>query len=397
MSEHNYQSDREVAEDPFLNYEASANQLSSNSRESTPRGSPWRAGMRSASLMTEPLEDSMYSDNNYLDNGVSFTKDENPLYSPSWPSLADVNVNSMKSNNAIQEHKAAKFVSEKSLEKVSTADNNLVLQELENLRERLNQVELQLSERPSSYLGYHNNLSPYRSPNSYPSLLPSTHSPHSPAPLSTMQTALMRLRTYHPSPIILKPVEQAVNHAITLVNTSPSSVVDALCRSLAELCLGLVQEAIDASILSQQESSNSLDLVRHTPPLNYTSSVDSSPQRMASDSYGRPSLHLNDPFPSVDLQSNELSHHNVRTTLFSDDSRFHSKIHTHSTPPSQMYSAASHFRYRSDPSTRHVSNSTNKSSLHPSPTSLRVSHPIIPQRASPASQSFPSLQDTPSP
>nr|6GDJ_A Chain A, Mto2 [Schizosaccharomyces pombe]6GDJ_B Chain B, Mto2 [Schizosaccharomyces pombe] len=86
-----------------------------------------------------------------------------------------------------------------------------------------------------------------------------------PAPLSTMQTALMRLRTYHPSPIILKPVEQAVNHAITLVNTSPSSVVDALCRSLAELCLGLVQEAIDASILSQQESSNSLDLVRHTP------------------------------------------------------------------------------------------------------------------------------------
>ncbi|EPY50518.1 MT organizer Mto2 [Schizosaccharomyces cryophilus OY26] len=349
MSRNDLSFDKGVAEDPFLSYEASVksrSNVSPKTRESYAQNAKHQHALPSMKAGTDLDSRDNYAnmqDGNW--SGFSSLDTNSRSLDPFGLDRPELNHPSMR--NAIG------TLAETSLERASPSDNSTVLRELDELKFRLSNIELHLSHTSPTLSTTSQPYSPYGHLGSTSSYANNTS--YSPAPLNTMQTALSRLQTYHPSPVVLEPVQQAVQHAITLTQTSPSAVVDGLCRSLAELCLGLVQQAIDASLSNQQAGQTSMDLIPHSTPLDLATSTNSSPSRSASSfAYNSPDRSLFRPPPSTQSFSSYSknsppppSRLSSRHSVFSDGSRFQSKLQKfpHSPlrprPPSSSMSTSS--------------------------------------------------------
>ncbi|EEB08130.1 MT organizer Mto2 [Schizosaccharomyces japonicus yFS275] len=115
------------------------------------------------------------------------------------------------------------------------ATNEFIFRELRSLRERLGQVEAELARTRMEA-----------------TTTLTRASLSSPVPAQKLQLALQRLASHHPPDDVLKPLERAARNALLLTQTSPGPTVDALCRSLTETCLGLVQECLNARMLADE-------------------------------------------------------------------------------------------------------------------------------------------------
>ncbi|WBW71973.1 gamma tubulin complex linker Mto2 [Schizosaccharomyces osmophilus] len=366
MSSNDFSFDKGVVEDPFLSYEASVKSrpnISLNTHESY--------------FQNAKHQDDLPS----LNSGPDVATRENHGYmqESSRSGLSSLDANSRSQDpfglerpviNHASMRNAVGPLAETSLERASPSENSTVLRELDELKFRLSNIEFHMSQHSPTISSASHSYSPYGNSRNAASHM-NTQS-FSPAPLNTMQTALSRLQTYHPSPAVLEPIKQAVQHAITLTHTTPSTVVEALCRSLAELCLGLVQQAIDASLSSHQPGQNSIEMAPHSTALDLSNSVHSSPSRSIStdtSAYSSPDRPLFRPPPSSqgyksNYRSTSPSRASFRHSVFSDTSRFQSKLqrlpHSPLRPrqPSSSMSTSSTVR---QPSMKYIENSQDSS------------------------------------
>ncbi|EPX71557.1 uncharacterized protein SOCG_01774 [Schizosaccharomyces octosporus yFS286] len=366
MSSNDFSFDKGVTEDPFLSYEASVKSrpnFSLNPRESYIQNANHRDDLPRLNHSPDPASRENYGYVQESSRGGFSSLDASSrsqnLFKHDRPEISH---SSMRN--------AVGTLAETSLERESPSDSSTVLRELDELKFRLSNIELHLSDTSRTLPFSSQSYSPYgnyRNPASHIN----AHS-FSPAPLNTMQTALSQLQSYHPSPAVLEPIQQAVQHAITLIHTTPSTVVEGLCRSLAELCLGLVQQAIDASLSNHQPGQNSIEMAPHSTALDLSSSVNSSPSRSISTgtfAYGSPDRPLfRQPPPSQGFNSNyrnnSPSRASSRHSIFSDTSRFQSKLqrlpHSPLRPrqPSSSMSTSSTAR---QPSMKYIENSQDPS------------------------------------